>query len=316
MFEEDTFDTEDPVLVIGSAGIDVVGRLQSEILSGTSNPANIRMSFGGNARNVAENLARLGQPVNLLTAVGQDPLGEQLLRHTADAGVNVERVLTTEHHPTGSYLAMVRKGELQFALDDMRIITALTPEYVLENQELFEQSCMLYVDANLPEETLKVIFDLAKAAHLPVCADPTSTSLALKFEPYLANIFLFTPNRYEAVLFCQKPQRASQSERGMESAKHLVAQGVDFAIVTLAEFGVSYATSETSGHIRAIKTEIVDPTGGGDALSAAIMFATLNGISTDEAVRLGVSAASLTLRHSGAVYPDLTLEELYDQLVI
>ncbi|MBN2501843.1 MAG: carbohydrate kinase family protein [Anaerolineales bacterium] len=316
MFEEEYFDAEDPVLVIGAAGIDIVGRLQSEILSGTSNPAEIRMSFGGNARNVAENLARLGQSVNLLTVVGQDLIGEQLLKQTAEAGVSIEHILTIDQHPTGSYLALVRKGELEFALDDMRITAALTPDYIRANQQLFEQSCLLFVDANLPAETLETVFELAKASQLPVCADPSSTSLALKFEPYLEDIFLFTPNRYEASLFCDDPQGQTESERGLEFAKYLVTRGVEFAIVTQAEFGVSYATSETSGQIRAIKTEIVDPTGGGDALSAAIMFAILNGISTDEAIRLGVSAASLTLRHPGAAHPDLTLEKLYDQLVI
>jgi len=44
------------------------------------------------------------------------------------------------------------------------------------------------------------------------------------------------------------------------------------------------------------------------------LFALLNDISIDDAVRLGVSAATLTLRHRGAVVPDLTLEKLYDQL--
>jgi pseudouridine kinase len=84
----------------------------------------------------------------------------------------------------------------------------------------------------------------------------------------------------------------------------------------MAEQGLCYATSETSGYIPAIKTSIVDPTGAGDALSATVIFALLNDIPIDDAVRLGVSAASLTLRYRGAVVPDLSLEKLYDQLVI
>jgi pseudouridine kinase len=83
----------------------------------------------------------------------------------------------------------------------------------------------------------------------------------------------------------------------------------------MAEFGVSYATSETSGHIPAVRTQIIDPTGGGDALSATVIYALLNGIPLDEAIRLGVSAASLTLRHRGAVLPDLSLELLYEHLL-
>ena len=47
-----------------------------------------------------------------------------------------------------------------------------------------------------------------------------------------------------------------------------------------------------------------------------MLFGLVNDMELDDAVRLGVSAASLTLRHSGTVYPELTLEKLYEQLVI
>ena len=66
----------------------------------------------------------------------------------------------------------------------------------------------------------------------------------------------------------------------------------------------------------AIRTRITDPTGAGDAMTAAVLFALLNNIDLDDAIRLGVSAASLTLRHPGSVYPNLTLEGLYDQLLV
>ncbi len=84
----------------------------------------------------------------------------------------------------------------------------------------------------------------------------------------------------------------------------------------MAEFGVCYATSETTGHIPAIRTQVADPTGAGDALTAAVIFALLNDIEIDDAARLGVSAASLTLRHPGTVLSELTLEKLYDELAL
>jgi pseudouridine kinase len=71
-----------PVLVIGAASIDFVGRLKTDLRTGTSNPAQILGSYGGVARNIAENLARLGQPATLLAAVGEDQIGDQLLKVT------------------------------------------------------------------------------------------------------------------------------------------------------------------------------------------------------------------------------------------
>jgi pseudouridine kinase len=82
----------------------------------------------------------------------------------------------------------------------------------------------------------------------------------------------------------------------------------------MAAAGVSYASAESSGHVRALQVEVVDPTGAGDALSAAVIFGLLNEIPLDESVRLGVSAAALTLRTRGSVAPELSLELLYEQL--
>ncbi|MBW8010881.1 MAG: ribokinase [Chloroflexi bacterium] len=315
MQNEFELNPEAPILVIGAASIDIVGRLQRILHIGTSNPAHILTSFGGTARNVAENLARLGQPVWLLTAIGKDQVGDQLLNYTTKAGVNTDFVIRTTKRPTGSYLATIDEfGELQFALDDMRAINALTPDILKQNIELFEQAALLFLDANLQDESIEAAIKLAKHANIPVCADPTSTSLAAKLQPYLSDFYLMTPNIHEAGILCERPVSKTDGELALEAAKYLVSQGVDFAIVTLAEFGLSYATSETNGHIPAIRTKIVDPTGGGDALTAAVIFATLNNIPPDEAVRLGVSSAALTLMHRGAVLQDLSLEKLYDHL--
>jgi pseudouridine kinase len=305
------------VLVIGAAGRDMVGRLQTDLQPGTSSPAQIRTSFGGTARNVAENLAHLGQPVALITAVGADRAGEQLLEHAQSAGIDISATLQTSEHPTGTYIAVIdARGTLLYALDDMRVVSALTPERLRAQEEMFHQAALLFVDANLPKATLRTAFSLARKAHLPVCADPTSIGLAHKLQPYLDRLVLVVPNLAEAALLCGVEASPSAPGQGLEVAKHLVRLGVGVAVVTLAEFGVCYATSDLSGHIPAIRTEIVDPTGVGDALTATMLFAMLNSIPVDEAVRLGVSAASLTLRHRGAVLPDLSLERLYDHLVI
>ena len=76
------------ILVIGAATIDVKGRASKGLQLGTSVPGTIKVSFGGVARNVADNLARLGQSVVLISAVGKDGLGKQILERTAAAGVD------------------------------------------------------------------------------------------------------------------------------------------------------------------------------------------------------------------------------------
>src|ERR1044072_9628730 len=70
---------EHAVVVIGGANVDVKVRSLAPLAYRTSNPGHAHTSPGGVARNVAENLARLGTPTHLIAAVGQDPAGGRVL---------------------------------------------------------------------------------------------------------------------------------------------------------------------------------------------------------------------------------------------
>jgi pseudouridine kinase len=315
MMEDSPLYPDLPVIVIGAAGMDMVGRIKSELRPHTSNPAQIGYSFGGAARNVAENLLHLGTPVTLLTVLGNDDAGNQIFQSIQEAGADVSSVQRSAQYPTGTYLAVVNAdGKLEYALDDMRILSELSSKYIYAHETLFEQSSLVFFDTNLPKETIRTIMSIARREKLPVCADPTTEALAVKLIPYLQRLRLVVPNAGEAKTLCNNLRGISTRREATEAAKCLVSQGVEIAIVTLAELGVCYATSETSGYIPSVQTNIIDPTGAGDALTAGVLFGLLNQMPIDDAVRLGVAAASVTLNYRGAVLPDLSLEKLYDQL--
>ena len=202
-----------PVLVIGAAGMDMVGRLKSELRPHTSNPAQIRYSFGGAARNIAENLLNLGTSVNLLTVVGSDEAGENLIQAIGEAGANVDAILRSSQYPTGTYLAVINTdGTLEYGLDDMRILAELSPKYIRAHEDLFTQSSMVFFDLNLSKETLRTIMSIARKEKLPVCADPTSEALAPKLSPYLDQMRLVVPNRGEASILCQSEKQHQYSK--------------------------------------------------------------------------------------------------------
>ena len=140
---------------------------------------------------------------------------------------------------------------------------------------------------------------IARRKQLPVCADPTSQALAEKLRLYLPRLRMIVPNCREAEILCDRRINPSSRREALAAAKCLVAQGVEIAIIGLAAFGVCYATSQTSGHVPALRTSCMDPTGAGDALTATVLFGLLNDIPIDDAVRLGVTAASLTLAPPG-----------------
>lgn len=302
-------------VIIGASSLDVVGRLQKNLRLGTSNPSIIRTSFGGVARNVAENLARLGQPVVLLSVVGKDRIGDDLIAHTEQAGVDVSSIHRTDAFPTSFYMGVLEQdGSRKFAFDDMRISTQLSEAYITYNEDVFNQASLIFIDANVPEETLRRVIEIARYCDIPVCADPTSVVLSPHLFPYLKNIHILVPNALEASALIKKKFDPNDVEKASAAARQLVAMGVEEVFLSIGDKGICYASSETSGHIPGILTQVIDPTGAGDAVTAAVLFAHLNDIPLDDAARLAISAATITVRHQGTVDPNISLQLLYDEL--
>lgn len=309
---------DDPhVLVIGTSCLDVKGQAGQPLQRGTSVPGVIHSSAGGVARNIAENLARLGVSTTLLSAVGDDRTGQRILAQAAEAGIDIGQMLLVPGTDTGAYLALFdHQGRLVFGLDDTRITAAIRPRYIYDNRRLFRDASMIVLDASPGAETLRTIFRLARHYRVPVCADPTSVTLASRLRPHLQDLVLAAPNVQEAEVLCRCRIPAADHGAALAAAKTMVSQGVQIAIITMAEEGLCYATSEESGSVPAVQTEVVDLTGGGDALTAAVVFALLNDIPVSEAMQLGCSAASLTIACDQTTVPNLTLELLYDHLSV
>jgi len=303
------------VLVIGAAAVDTKGTAQQSFLSGVSTPGRVRNSVGGVGRNIAENLSRLGIDTTLMTAVGDDEAGQRVLRQAAEAGIDTSPVLVAKGCNTGAYMALFHPdGSPMASLYDMTIVSRLAPRYIYDRRRLFEEADFVVIDANLAPAQLETVFKLAEHYETPVGADPTSVALAPRLRPHLARLRMITPDRDEAAALAEMPVRTEME--ALEAAKRLVAGGVEIAIVTMAEEGVCYATPASTGRVPAVHTEVVDMTGAGDALTAAVVFGLLNDFSVDEAVRLGVSAGSLALKCRETVCPELSLQRLYDNLVI
>lgn len=285
------------VVVVGGANMDVKARSGQPATAGTSNPGTTTFAPGGVGRNVAENLARLGTRTHLVAAVGADPLGDQVLAATSDAGVRVEHVRRSPH-ATGTYTAVLdADGELVVAVADMRASDALAPADVDAARDLVAAASLVVLDGNLPAETLAFALDLAAASDVRVVVEPVSVAKAERLAPLLDGtrpVFAITPNRDELAVL-----------GGDVDALH--ERGVTWVWVRLGADG-SLLSGPTGRHeLPAARTdEVVDVTGAGDASLAAFCHALLSGDDEVGAAAYGHAAAALTIASTRTVRRDLT----------
>jgi pseudouridine kinase len=218
---------------------------------------------------------------------------------------------------TGTYLAVLRPDErLLVAISDFAVLAAIDADYLKGHEPLFAGAAMIVIDATLDDDALATVFELAGNYRVRVCADPTTPRLAGRLRPYLDRLYMVCPNAAETTALCDLENPAHDHESAIAAARQLVALGVQIAVVTLGENGLAYADSSGGGYIRAIQTQVVDPTGAGDAFTGAAIFGLLNDLEVDEAMRLGATAASLTLQSQQAVLRNLSQELLYARLAV
>jgi len=185
------------VVVIGGANIDIHGKSDQPLRSNDSNPGSVHTSAGGVARNVAENLVRLGVDCRLVSAVGNDHHGQVLLRLSREAGVDVQHVLEIASAPTSTYLSVLDdSGDMQVAISDMSIIEHVNADRLRSMQPMLQQSALIVIDSNLPDDALSWLAD--SFADKPIFADTVSTIKAPRLKPYLPSIHTLKTSTIEA----------------------------------------------------------------------------------------------------------------------
>ncbi len=292
-------------VVVGGANMDVVARSGRAVVPETSNPGQVSLSAGGVGRNVAECLARLGTPCQLVAAVGSDAFADLVLEATRSSGVVIDHVRRAPG-ATGTYVAVLdERGELVTAVSDMAATEGLTAADVVVAAGLIASADLLVLDGNLGPGVLVTAWDLATDAGVRVVLDPVSVPKAVALAPFLDG---------RRPLYALTPNLAELDAMG-GSAADLHARGVEQLWVRRGAEGSTLSSEAGSVSLSAISADVVDVTGAGDAMLAGFCHALLRGADPEEAAAYGHAAAALTVASAHTVRPDLS-DELVRSLVL
>ncbi len=297
------------VALIGGANIDIHGKPDRPLRDADSNPGSVRISAGGVVRNVAENLTRMGVECRLISVVGNDQHGKMLLRLSRDAGIDMQHVYEISSAPTSTYLSVLDSaGEMQVAIADMDIINHLNAERLQSKQAMLQQSSLLILDTNLPDDTLAWLTRTFSGK--PIFADTVSASKSSRLRPYLPSIHTLKTSTMEVQALTELDARTpTQLQR---VARHLHKQGVQRVFITRGNQGVFYSAGEEQGVRKQIrrKHDVLNASGAGDAFLAGLAYAWLERFALNDTLQFGLAAADVTLSHSATSSPALSLSAI------
>ncbi|XP_010004125.1 PREDICTED: pseudouridine-metabolizing bifunctional protein C1861.05-like [Chaetura pelagica] len=346
--QEDT--TPPQPVVIGGINVDFIAKAQNPVIldGGQTNVGRVRRTFGGVGRNLADCLSRLGQIPLFLSAVGKDEHSESILHYCHH--MDMSAVLQLEGKSTATYCAVITgAGDLSIGLGDMDIHHQITEQYVSQFKENLCQAPLVCIDGNVPLTTIQYVCQLAREHQLAVCYEPTDENKASK--PFLSDswkaLTYISPNLQElrAINRTLGNPLPAELPSGLEDvvqtamalARPLLAH-LCCVVVTLGAHGVllcgkslggsislrpgaheqTAAASLSAIHYPAIhisREEIVNVSGAGDSLMAGILAGMLAKHDTDTCVRMGLLAASLSLRSYAPISPEISTSSVSQEQV-
>lgn len=287
--------TAPDILCIGSVLWDVIGRSGAVMALGDDRPGRITRNPGGVALNIAMALAGFGLRPGLLSVVGDDAEGRELVADCTARGLDCAHLLIDATLPTDLYMAIEARGQLVAAIADAhsleeagaRILAPLADGRLGSAEAPFSGTIVL--DGNLTEALLAdiALSPVFRAADLRIA--PASPGKAERLRPLLthprATLYV---NREEAALLTGT--RPGNAEKAAEA---MIAAGARRVLVTQGAEAAVDATSEETLGAAPPPVEARRITGAGDTFMAAHIAAELGGVARADALERAVHAAAI-----------------------
>jgi len=288
-----------------------LGRLGLDLYALEAGPKAETRAFGafigGNPLNVAVGAVRLGLKAGLISAVGDDAVGEFVLARLAREGVDTRFVFLKAGHRTpavvlfregGTYpLTFYREAAADWALG----LGDVAQVPVEETRALFVSGTAL---AREPSRSAAfALAERAKAQGVPVYLD-------LDFRPGQWH----DPGAYGVVLrsFLPLVRVAIGGEGEVRALRPRSVQiRAHQATEPLVEGDLEWAVAEALGRgLEAFPVEVLTPLGAGDAFAAGLLWARLQGRPWEEALLVGNACGAIVASRLGCGEFSPTKEEL------
>ncbi len=303
------------VLSIGEVLIDLISDTERGSLG---EARSFHMYPGGQATNVALNVAHLGASTVLVARVGDDAFGSYLHHHLETAGVGTAYLRTTPQTPTTLVVVTRQSATPDFAVyrgADAEMVPGDMPLSLLPRTSLVHTSAF----ALSREPSCSTVLDFVKQAHETGCLisfDPNYHPRLWEMRDDPASIFAricpYVSLTKPSLDDCIRLFGAGQTPETY--AAHFLAWGARQVVLTMGSAGVLLANAAGTSYYPTQQVEVVDATGAGDSFWAGLLLATLDGYAVPEAIRAAQAVAAIKVQQVGPLSQTIDRAALYARI--
>lgn len=265
--------------------------------------------------------ARLGHSTAIISGVGSDDFGENIMRRLRHDGVDVSRVLVSDDGHTGiAFVTYFADGERKFLFytDNSPFTRAKAPENLsgLEDVKFMHiMGCSLMSDANFAREIVKLM-KMLKSAGAKISFDPNIRLEMLKdnsvmdlLHEVLVSSSILMPGVSELKMFTGKGDidEAITSAFSNPALEILVLKNGSKGSAVYTRNGL-----EAEQPVYPVVQE--DATGAGDSYDAAFICGLAEGKSLAEAAKMGAAAGALNAAAFGPMEGKISPETIREMI--
>ena len=299
------------IVVIGATFVDVKGYPLAQYIPGGRNVGRVVQVHGGVGRNVVEDIANVELRPTFLSVVDETGLSDDVVRNLIRHKVEI-RYIARRPEGLGTWLAVFdNDGDVIASISRRPDLSAIGEVLDEHGDEIFSAADSIVVEFDVEEAILKKVLDLAKKHRKEVYTVISNMAIAMKRRDLLQRTAVLVCNEQEAgMLFSEDYMGISPEEMQKILVKRVRLSGIPRIIVTMGERGAVYADSAgESGICPALRVDVVDTTGAGDAFFAGVAIGLTYGKTVGESCVIGTRLAASVIASRENVCPRFRPEE-------
>jgi sulfofructose kinase len=275
------------ITCVGLAVQDLVFSLAEPMLMGEKNFAShLHAVGGGPAANAAVAIARLGGQAALVTSLGRDAIGDEIVAELASFGVDCTGVRRVAAPSPLSAVVIAPDGERTIInRTDPHLWRSAAPP---SHAELADSDAIL-VDVRWPSGAVEAA-SIGRDLGIPIVVDCDLTD-----EPVPRDLLTSATH----VVFSQPAFERLARTTTATTVERVASDLGGFVAVTMGSDGVVWSEGGSTHRTPAFRVEAIDTLGAGDVFHGAFALALAEGLPTSDIVQWSSAAAAVKCAAGG-----------------